>query len=158
MANKSIALGALVRADFSGLATTYVEIGLVTGFTPPARPGTEADGKTLGEILDVPLPGIEGPAEFTFTQFYKPGETEAAKIDAAFDNRHLDAAGGGVVSIQVAYPHDGVEPTDVMPTDEFDVKILMIGPEAVDEPNSTFKRLVTCRRITAITVGTFVVP
>ena len=158
MADKSISLGSLVRADFSGLAATYTAIGLVTGFTPPERPGTEADGKTLGETLDVPIPGIEGPAEFTFTQFYKPGETEVAKIDLAFDNRHLDAAGGGVVSIQVAYPHDGIESGDTMPTEEFNVNILTIGPETIDEPNSTFRRLVTCRRITAVTLGTFLIP
>ena len=158
MAIRSTALGSIVSADFAGVATTYTVIGLVTGFTPPARPGTEADGKTLGDTLDVPIQGIEGPAEFVFTQFYQPAEPEVAKIDLAFDNRNKDAAGGGVVSIRVAYPHDGIESGDTMPTEEFDVNVMNIGPESIDEPNSTFKRVVTCRRITDITPATFLVP
>ena len=161
MPNKSISLGSIVEADFDGddptATPTYTPIGLVTGFGPPERPGTEADGKVLAEALDVPIPGIEGPAEFAFTQFYKPGETEVAKIDLAFDNRRKAAGvAGGVVTIRVQYPHEGFEVGAVIPTEAFLVNILTIGPETIDEPNSTFKRLITCRRISEITVGTIV--
>jgi hypothetical protein len=164
MANvKSIALGAIVEADFSGTdptgAPVYSAIGLTTGFTPPGRPGTEADGKILGDTLDVPLPGIEGPAEFTFTQFYTPGDAEVEKVDTAFDNRREPAgASGGVVTIRVLYPHNGTESGDTMPTEAFQVNILNIGPEEVSEPNSTFRRAVQCRRISDITKGSFLVP
>jgi hypothetical protein len=151
---KSIALGSVVSADFDG-GTTYVAIGLTTGFTPPGRPGTEANGQTLAEPLDVPLPGIEGPAEFTFTQFYTPGDAEVEKVDTAFNNRRKPAGiGGGVVSIQVMFPQpDSVDP-DIHPIQTFQVNILNIGPEEVSEPNSTFRRAVQCRRITDITTGT----
>jgi len=155
---KSIALGSRVEFDFDGTdpdsAPTYVDVGLVTGFQPPSRPGTEADGKVLGDTLDIPIPGIEGPAEFGFTQFYKPGATEVALVDLAFDNRRKPAGtGGGVVTVRITYPHDGVESGDIAPTEEFLVNILNIGPEAVSEPNSTFKRAVSCRRISGITAS-----
>jgi len=158
MAAKSVALGTLVRIDFDG-GTTYTTVGRIKGAQPPNQTGTEADGKELNDTLDVPIPGIESPSEFTFTQYWYPGDTEGAKVDDAFDARRDDAgSGGGVLGVQLAYPHDGTDSSDTMPTETFDVRLLAVAKAPADDPNSVFIRDVTCRRITAITAGTYTVP
>jgi len=158
MAAKSVALGTLVRIDFDG-GTTYATIGRIKGAQPPNQTGTEADGKELDDTLDVPIPGIESPSEFTFTQYWYPGETAGAKVDTAFNARRDDAgSGGGVLGVQLAYPHDGIASAATMPTETFDVRILAISKASFDDPNSVFTRDVNCRRITAITAGTYTVP
>ena len=158
MAAKSVALGTLVRVDFDG-GTTYTTIGRMKGLGPPSQTGTEADGKELGDTLDVPIPGIESPSEFSFTQYWYPGEVAGAKVETAFNARRTAAgSGGGVLGVQLAYPHDGVASADTMPTEVFTARILSIGKATLDEPNSVFMRTVTCRRISAITAGTYTVP
>jgi|TARA_R100000049_G_C1955488_1_gene109229 hypothetical protein len=158
MAATNVALGTLVRVDHDG-GTTYATVGRVKGMTPVGQQGTEADGKELDDTLDVPIPGIEGPSEFTFTQYWYPGDTAGTKFDTSFTNRHLaSGSGGGVIGVQLAYPHDGIASTDDMPTQVFDARVISIGHTTQDEPNSVFMRDITLRRITAITESTYTVP
>mgnify|MGYP000368455982 CR=1 FL=1 len=158
MGATSVALGTLVRIDFDG-STNYVTVGRIKGVQSPSQTGTEADGKELNDTYDVPIPGIEAPSDFTFTQYWHPGEVAGAKVETAFNARRDPAgSGGGVLGVQLAYPHDGIDSDDTMPTELFDARILTITKASLDEPNSVFTRDITCRRITPITTGTYTVP
>lgn len=158
MAAKSVALGTLIRIDFAG-GSTYATVARTKGHTPPDQVGTEADGKELGDTFEVPIMGIEGPSTYTLTQYWYPGDTVSDSFVAAFNNRRLDAgASGGVLGVQLAYPHDGVAQTDNMPTEEFTARVIGITKEPVGDPNGVYLWTITMRRTSAITESTYTVP
>ena len=70
----------------------------------------------------------------------------------------MEVEDGGVVTIRISYPHDGVESGDTMPTDAFLTRVVSIEPTEVSEPNSTFQRVVNMRRISDITKDTQLLP
>lgn len=136
MATKQIALGSILKTDHT-LAATFVAHTLVDTITPPAREREEIEGKDLGDILDVPLIGIESPSRMEYTQFWQPGDTEHELLDTELDN---NVEG----DYQIVTPHA----TPV--TDEFTGKVVRLAPEQLT-PSGAFKRQVTILRTSAIT-------
>lgn len=137
MASKPIGLGSLVKCDFDGDGTTHETVGLTRDLTPPGRAYNLVEAVALEDTLEVAELGIEERSEFSFAQFWKPGDTAHEKIDTLFDDKDE-------VEWQIVYPLA----TPI--TDEFLGKVSAISPEQIT-PKGTITRTVTVQRTSAIT-------
>ena len=136
MADKQVALGTILKTD-STQGGTFVEMTIVESITPSPRERETVEGKTLGDTLDVPLMGIEGPSVMEFAQHWEPGDTEHEKLDTLFDSKDE-------FDVQIVTPHA----TPV--TDEFSGKVLRLAPETL-ETSGAYRRTVAIQRTTDIT-------
>ena len=137
MASKVIGLGSLVKCDFDDDGNSHETVGLTRDLTPPGRAYNLVEAVALEDTLEVAELGIEERSEFTFTQFWKPGDTGHEKIDTLFNNKTE-------VEWQIVYPL--ASPI----TDEFLGKVSAIAPEQIT-PKGTISRAVTVQRTSAIT-------
>jgi len=136
MASKQIALGTILKTDHDD-NSIFEAMTLVDSITPAARERAEIEGKELGDVLDVPLLGIEAPSRMEFTQFWEPGDSEHEKLDTLFGSK-------AVAGFQVVTPHGTPK------TDDFDGQVVKLTPEQLT-PSGAYKRQVTILRTTAIT-------
>lgn len=137
MANKLLGLGTLVKVDENDDASGHTTCTLVMNATPPARERELIDGTSLSDTLATYEAGIETHSEFTFTQFWEPGDTQHESIDTLFGAKT-------VVEWQIVYTNG----TPV--TDEFEGFVSRMAPQSI-ETNSLVTREVTIQRKSATT-------
>lgn len=133
MAKKLLGLGTVVKA-------TDTAVTLLTNITPPPRSRALIDGTALEDDLATNELGIEEHSEFTFTQFWEPGDTQHETIDADFDSK-------ATKTYKIEYTNSP------QVTDSFSGKVSRIAPQPI-EINGLVQREVTIQRLTAITRAT----
>ncbi len=140
MASRGLGLGTVIGVDENDGGSVYTTITLITDFTPPARRRERIDGSALDSTLATYEGGIEQHSEFTFTQFWEPGDTQHASIDTLFA---LGSATTGKVLWQITY-------TVGSDVDSFEGWVSDMEPQPV-AVNNLYKRQVTIQRTSAIT-------
>jgi len=152
---KQSALGTILEMDPANTTavTNLVAATLVKTMTPPGREREEADGRALGDILDVPTQGGEAQSEMIFTQFWHPGDTNHELMDTQFGVDTNPNSIGTVAAFRITYPHGGTKVGDTAPTDSFSGYVRRLGPESL-EPTGVYMREVAIRRTTAVTRAT----
>jgi hypothetical protein len=136
MANKLLGLGTVLKVDENDDATGHTTVTLVMNITPPARERELIDGTSLSDTLATYEAGIEQHSEFTFTQFWEPGDSQHESIDTLFGSKTA-------VEWQIVYTNGTPE------TDEFEGFVSRLGPQTI-EVNNLVMREVTVQRKTAI--------
>jgi hypothetical protein len=79
---KVLGLGSLVRVADQSPASTFTTVGVVRAMTPPPIESNTVDGSSLEDERERLDPGTKKATDFTFTQFWKVGDANAAVIDA----------------------------------------------------------------------------
>jgi hypothetical protein len=136
MADKNLALGSVVKVDHDADAT-YTVVGNVTSVTPPGRKRVRVDQTALADTLKTYALGIEDFSEFTFAQYWDPGDTNHEIIDTLFGN-NTD------VNWQCLYGSAPIQ------TDQFSGKVSDMTPGELTT-DGMIMRTVTVQRTGAIT-------
>lgn len=139
MPSKRIGKGTVVSVDALDNAE-FTPIGMVVETTPPPRSRVGVDGQTLGEDLATEEPGVEEVSEFTFRQFWHPGDTNHEIIDTLFGSQ-------GKVDWRCILPYTKAV------TLTFKGWVKAMTPETVTV-NDIISREVTVSRTSAITTTT----
>jgi len=151
---KQAALGSILEMDVSSPYTTYVAVSLVKDITPPGREREEADGRALGDILDVPVQGGEAASELVFNQFWHPGDADHELLDTAFGVDTNPNSIGTTAGFRITYPHGGTKSGDTVFSDAFTGVVRSLGPATL-EPTGVMMREVAVRRTSAITRASY---
>ena len=133
---KTIGKGTLVKLDPVNGGVTFVAVGCIRETTPPGRERNTAEGTCITDDLEIELPGNEAVSEFTFMQFWAPGETNDEIIDTLFGSK---VSGEWQVTYPLATPV----------VDVFSGFVKEIGPEQIVS-NEVLSRSVTVSRDSAI--------
>ncbi len=134
-AAKETALGSIVKVD-DDEDLTFTTVGLTKTITPPTRKRARIDNVDLSDTLATDAAGIEEKSDFSFEQYWTPGDTDHELIDTLFGS-------AAAVPWQVIYPLG----TPV--TDEFDAIVVEMTLGAL-QSDGMIMRTVTCHRTTAI--------
>lgn len=126
---KLLGLGTVTKVDGA-------KITLVTNITPPARSRTLIDQTALDEELATNALGIEEHSEFTFNQFWIPGDSQHQSMDTLFNSKAL-------AEFKIEYTN---APAVV---DTFSGKVSRLAPQAI-ERGGMLMREVTIQRYTNI--------
>ena len=94
MATKNLGHGAVLTCN-------AVEVTLITDATPPGKKRVLIDGSTLTDALATYEAGVEDFSEYTFNQFWEPGDTVHEGIDTLFGSK-------AEVAFTIAYNDTGV--------------------------------------------------
>ena len=137
MANKLLGLGTVIKVDENGDGDAHTTVTLVVNATPPARERELIDGTALADSLATYEAGIEMHSEFTFTQFWEPGDTQHESIDTLFGNKN-------VVQWQILYTSTPAK------THTFTGFVSRLAPNTI-EVNGLLMREATVQRKSAIT-------
>ena len=129
MAKRTLGLGTVVKSADDAIT-------LVTNLTPPARSRALIDGTVLTDDLATNELGIEEHSEFTFTQFWEPGDTDHEKVDTAFNTKETKV-------FKIEYTNSP------QVTDTFSGKVSRLAPQPI-ELNGLLQREVTIQRTTSI--------
>lgn len=135
MASVQLGLGTLVKVDEDDTGSTFTTCTLITTCTPPARERELVDATALADTLSTYSAGIEKHSEFTFDQYWEPGDTQHESIDILFGAKTK-------VLWNVVYV-DGT-------TDSFEGFVSKMAPNAI-KMNEHLQRAVAIQRTGAIT-------
>lgn len=153
---KRIGIGTVLQMDPAN-GTTYANVSMIRNITPPALEREEADGRLLGDVLDVPVHGGQAQMELGFTQFWTPDSTSHELIDTAYSNSTNDDNAGDEVAFRLIFPHAGTDTGSDAPVWTFSGRVRLITPETI-ESQSVISREVMVRLTTDITRATYTLP
>lgn len=137
MATRQIGLGTLVKVDDDDSGAGFTTVGEIVNVTPNGRTRELVDRTVLADTLATMAAGIEAHSEFSFMQFWHPGDTNHQLIDTLFGSK-------AEVLWQIIYPFS----TPV--TDQFDGFVSGYEPEEIGR-DGIISRRVTVQRTGAIT-------
>lgn len=137
MASKQVALGTILKVDDDDSGATFTTITLAMDATPPARKRERIPTAALSDTLQTNSAGIELASEFSFNQYWHPGDTMHQMIDTLFGSK-------ASVIWNIVTPHG----TPV--TDSFEGWVSDMEPSVLTV-DGMYMRKVTVQRDTAIT-------
>ena len=135
MAAHQLGLGTVVSVDENDGGTGFTACTLVVDTKPPVRERELIDKTTLDGTLSTYSMGIEKHSEFSYTQYWEPGDTQHESVDTLFVSKNP-------VLWNIVYV-DGT-------TDSFECVVSKMDPGVI-KVNEHLTRAVTMQRTGAIT-------